>query len=101
MHIYIDESGSINNHSNYERYFVIALIRIIDKKKVTKAYKRFVSSNAERLKELDKDKFDDDGNILREGGKSFISFFMNQHTDFTRNRTFTFAETHSITFSTK
>ncbi len=64
MHIYIDESGSINNHSNYERYFVIALIKIIDKKKVTKAYKRFVSSNAERLKELDKDKFDDDGNIL-------------------------------------
>jgi len=71
MNIYIDESGSINNHSNHERYFVIALINITDKKKVTKAYKRFVSGNTDRLKELDKDKFDNDGNMLREGGKMF------------------------------
>lgn len=71
MNIYIDESGSINNHSNHEPYFVIALIKITDKKKVIKAYKRFVSGNAERLKELDKDKIDEDGKILREGGKMF------------------------------
>lgn len=52
MNIYIDESGSINNHSSHEKYFVIALIKVNDKKKVEKAYKRFVSNNIARLKNL-------------------------------------------------
>lgn len=71
MNIYIDESGSINNHSRHEKFFVIALIKVDDKKKVEKAYKRFVSSNIERLKILDKDKFDENGQIIRESGKMF------------------------------
>lgn len=73
MNIYIDESGSINNHSKHERYFVIALVHIINKKKVERTYKRFVASNIERLKELDKVKINPSGVILREGGKMFES----------------------------
>lgn len=71
MNIYIDESGSINNHSNHEKYFVISLVKITDKKKVEKAYKRFISGNIDRLKELDKEKINKDGKIVREGGKMF------------------------------
>ena len=71
MNIYVDESGSINNHSNHEKYFVIALIKINDKKKVEKAYKRFISNNIDRLKELDKDKVNCDGQIIRAGNKMF------------------------------
>ena len=71
MNIYIDESGSINNHSDYEKYFVIAMVRVIDKKTVERTYKRFVSKNLERLKKLDADKLNNDGEIVRTGGKMF------------------------------
>lgn len=71
MNIYGDESGSINNHSEFEKHFVIALIKVNDKKKVQKAYKRFVSSNFERLKILDRDKYDEKGNLVREGHRMF------------------------------
>ena len=53
MNIYLDESGSINN-SLGEKPFVIALVHVLDFKKLNTAFKRFVSSNINRLKELDK-----------------------------------------------
>ena len=71
MNIYIDESGSINNHSTYEKDFVICLVHIFDKRPVLRTYKRFVSSNLERLKLLDKPKVNSLGIQVREGGKMF------------------------------
>lgn len=72
MIIYIDESGSINNHIPNNKYFVIALVRAINKDSLKKAYKRFVSSNHERLLELDQDKIHPKtGKVIKEGGKMF------------------------------
>ncbi|WP_405726530.1 DUF3800 domain-containing protein [Anaerotignum sp.] len=48
MNIYIDESGSINNHSPENKFFVIAMVHVKDKRGLEKAYKRFVSSNIAR-----------------------------------------------------
>lgn len=74
MNIYIDESGSINNRSNGSKYFVIAMIRVTDKKGLERAYKRFVSSNLETLKALDADKVDvKSGKSLKPGGKMFLN----------------------------
>ena len=42
MIIYIDESGSINNHMSGNDYFIIALVRVLDKDGLKKSYKRFV-----------------------------------------------------------
>ena len=44
MIFYIDESGSINNHLSHNKYFVIALVRVLNKKSLKRSYKRFVSS---------------------------------------------------------
>lgn len=72
MNIYIDESGSINNHSLNNKYFVIAMIHVIDKNGLNRAYKRFISSNFSRLQQLDKEKVDDKtGKILKPGDKMF------------------------------
>lgn len=72
MIIYIDESGSINNHFPDNKYFVIALIRATNKNALKKAYKRFVSSNYDKLLELDKDKLHPKtGKVVKEGGKMF------------------------------
>ena len=71
MNIYIDESGSINNKINSHSPFVISLIYVKDKDKLQRVYKRFVSSNLERLKELDKKRTDNKGKIIKEGGKMF------------------------------
>ena len=72
MNIYIDESGSINNKiSSRSPYFVIALVYVKDKDKLQRAYKRFVSSNISRLKELDQDRTNSNGKVIKEGGKMF------------------------------
>ena len=72
MIIYIDESGSINNHMTGNDYFIIALVRVLDKDGLKKSYKRFVSSNYNRLLALDKDKIHPkNGNIIKNGGKMF------------------------------
>lgn len=74
MIIYIDESGSINNHMTNNRYFIIALVRVISKDSLRKAYKRFVSSNFERLKELDQAKLHPQNHrVIKEGGKMFAN----------------------------
>lgn len=56
MNIYIDESGSINNHIPNNKYFVIALVHVFQRESLKRAYKRFVSSNYDRLFRLDAQK---------------------------------------------
>ena len=56
MNIYIDESGSINNHTPNNKYFVIAMVHVFHIKSLKRAYKRFVSSNFNRLLQLDEKK---------------------------------------------
>lgn len=74
MNIYIDESGSINNHTKNNKHFVIALIQVTEREKLLKAYKRFVASNFDELKKLDQVKTDPDtGKILKAGGRMFIN----------------------------
>ena len=53
MNIYIDESGSINNKLEENRYFVIALVRALDKEKLKKDYESFVEQYTPQLKMLD------------------------------------------------
>ena len=72
MDIYIDESGSINNNSHRNKHFVIAMIHVIDKKKLGRAFKRFVSSNFQALEALDQNKIDPaTGKILKPGNRMF------------------------------
>ena len=53
--IHIDESGSITTqHVNVIPYFLIALIKPNDARKLKTAYKRFVTQNFEELKKADK-----------------------------------------------
>lgn len=74
MNIYIDESGSINNHSANNKHFIIALVRVLDQKGLQKAYKRFVSANHDRLRELDTGIVDSKtGKIRKPAGKMFIN----------------------------
>lgn len=73
MNLYIDESGSINNHNKTHcPYFVIAIVHVKDKEKLKRVFKRFVSSNFERLKDLDKDRISlKTGDVIKTGGKMF------------------------------
>ena len=70
----IDESGSINNRENAPSpFFVVAIVHMIDPKAVQRAYKRFVSANLEQFRELDRDKTDSSGKVVRYGGKMFAN----------------------------
>ena len=72
MNIYVDESGSINNHDPDNKYFIIALVYTEDSKSLKRSYKRFVSANIERLAILDKEKtVHRNGVSYRVGGKMF------------------------------
>ncbi len=72
MNVYIDESGSINNHSAANKYFVIALVCVKEPKKLKRAYKRFVSSNYNALMELDRGAAKESGGKIRKSyGKMF------------------------------
>jgi len=73
MTIYIDESGSINNHMPNNKFFVVALLFVTDKKGLDRAYKRFVSENHDRLRELDAEKKDANGNVTKNGNKMFLN----------------------------
>ena len=53
MHLYIDESGSINN--KLHKPFVIAIVNALNPKKLNSVYKRFVKSRIKDLKDLDKE----------------------------------------------
>lgn len=72
MIIYIDESGSINNHIPNNKYFIVSLIHATNKDALKRAYKRFVSSHHGRLLELDNGKVHPiTGKVVKEGGKMF------------------------------
>ncbi len=71
MNLYIDESGSINNHIPNNKYFIIALVRPTNKEALKRAYKRFVSSNFDALKALDQEKVNHSGKVIKPGGKMF------------------------------
>ena len=74
MNFYIDESGSINNKIPTNKYFVIALVNVLDKEGLNRVFKRFVSSNLNRLKELDETKINaHTGKILKAGDKIFVN----------------------------
>lgn len=73
MNFYIDESGSINNKIPTNKYFVIALVNVLDNEGLNRAFKRFVSSNMNRLKELDEVKTNRHGKILKSGNKMFCN----------------------------
>lgn len=83
MNIYIDESGTINNKIKNE-YFIITLIAPDKTNTLKRSYKRFVSSNHKRLKEIDtKNKMFLNGSFQelkgsafdREMKKEFVKFF--------------------------
>ena len=56
MQIFIDESGSITNKQSADQpYFVICLVKVNDGNahRLRRVYKRFISANIDRLRELD------------------------------------------------
>ena len=69
--LYIDESGSINNHNPSQKYFVIAIIRVKGKGALRDKHNKFVQKYANRLKELDVDKYDSMGNKIKSGNIIF------------------------------
>jgi hypothetical protein len=51
MTIYGDESGSITKYLNHDQpYFVVALVKVNDVKRMRGAFRKFVSSNLDELK---------------------------------------------------
>lgn len=70
MTLFLDESGSINNTLG-DKPFVIAIVCVLDFKRLNTAFKRFVSSNFSRLKELDRDFLNAGGRLTKKGGQMF------------------------------
>lgn len=70
MNIYADESGSINNKLG-SKPFIIALVHVLDFKKLNTVFKRFISSNLDALKELDKDFYNANGILTKKGNLMF------------------------------
>ena len=70
---YVDESGSMTKkYASKNRYFVICIIMVCDNKRLKQVYKRFVSSNINKLKELDGSKmFYKSGKFKELKGSSF------------------------------
>ncbi|MCR5400653.1 MAG: hypothetical protein K6E78_03550 [Treponema sp.] len=70
MNIYVDESGSINNKLG-SKPFIIALIHVLDLKKLNTVFRRFISANIATLKELDKDFYNREGKLTKKGNLMF------------------------------
>ncbi len=86
MTIYGDESGSITKYLNHDQpYFVVALVKVNDVKRMRSAFRKFVSSNLDELKWQDHNanKMFKDGEFLELKGSQmnkkiesmFIEFF--------------------------
>lgn len=74
MNIYIDESGSINNKLPDGHDFVIAMVYPHNEQHLKRVYKRFVKTNTDRLRALDKNShkmFDQEGKFIELKGKMF------------------------------
>lgn len=69
MNLFIDESGSINN--KLETPFVIAIVNVLDFKKLNTVIKRFVTSRFKKLKELDQDFYNSYGKLTKTGNQMF------------------------------
>ena len=69
MNIYADESGSINNKIG--KPFIIALVHVLDFKKLNTTFRRFISSNMAKLQELDQDFYNTNGTLTKKGGLMF------------------------------
>lgn len=55
-HLYIDESGSMTvEHSSSNGFFVFSILDVLDRKKLKRVLKRYISKNIEELKKYDKD----------------------------------------------
>lgn len=53
--LFIDESGSMTTESHKAfPFFVICIVRVIDKERLKKRFKRFISSNLKELREIDR-----------------------------------------------
>lgn len=75
---YMDESGSMTKKNvNYykNKYFIICVIRPLNKDRLKKVFKRFVSSNYKKLKKIDTEHrmFDENGKFIELKGNSFNS----------------------------
>ncbi|MDO5148246.1 MAG: DUF3800 domain-containing protein [Oscillospiraceae bacterium] len=68
MNIYIDESGSINNHQIKKDFFIIAIVCEKDKS-LKNSYKRFVKSQYDNLIKLDSDSKENNKMFDRNGFK--------------------------------
>ena len=93
MHyFFVDESGSITSeYSESFPYFVVALVKVFDKDKLKRKFKRFVSSNLKQLQAADiKGKmFDKNGKFLELKGCCFTPELKNKFIDYmTREKLF-------------
>lgn len=84
---YIDESGSMTKkYLNYykNKCFVICVIMPKNKDRLKRTYKRFISSNLEELRKIDKDKkmFYDNGKFKELKGSCFTSNMKRKFIDF-------------------
>lgn len=83
--LFVDESGTMTaKYCDIHPYFIIAIVRAKEPDKLKRAFKRFVSKNADRLREIDSDgKMFNNGKFLELKGncftpdlkRDFISYF--------------------------
>ena len=86
MHyFFVDESGSITSeHCKDFPYFVIALVKVFDKDKLKRKFKRFISANLTQLRNIDsKGKmFDKNGKFLELKGCCLTRELKNKFIDY-------------------
>jgi uncharacterized protein YciU (UPF0263 family) len=74
MDLYFDESGTLTQrYCETNPYFIIAMVRPLDKDKLKRAYKRFIQENLDKLKRLDngENKMFKDGKFVELKGSQF------------------------------
>jgi hypothetical protein len=76
-YLFLDESGSMTvEHSDTNGFFVIAIVNVYDRKKLKRAFKRFISKKKSELKSMDKDnKMFNGENFIELKGSSLIPAF--------------------------
>lgn len=84
-HLYIDESGSMTKYSNKYKHFITCIIVPTNRDKLRRVFKRYISKNINKLRDVDTQNkmFDRNGNFLeikgsqltRELKLDFLNFF--------------------------
>lgn len=84
MNIYIDESGSINNHNSHTPYFIIALVKVSSPEKMKLAFRRYISSNYKDLYNHSKspEKMFRNGKFLELKGNALTAIQKRKFVDF-------------------